>query len=132
MVNNDPQPYIETETVVPSAASQVSYGFAVARQATRMGLAIVASRSGVLAFNGTYTVIVETAVAEEPASGDWRENVYDSVSFNAEGTYLFPLTQLIFDKVRVRIETDAGAPARATLRMQWMADSDLTTLDPTV
>lgn len=132
MVNNDPQAYNETETVVPSGAAQVSYGFAVARQATRMGLAIVATRTGVAAYNGNYTVIVETAVAGEPRSGDWTENVYDSVTFDQEGTYIFNLTQPIYDKIRARIETDAGAPGRATLTLQWMCDTELTSLDPTL
>lgn len=132
MVNNDAQAFVEQETVVPSGATQVSYGFAVARQATRMGLAIVATRTGGAAYNGNYTVIVETAVVEEPAAGDWTENVFDSVTFAQEGTYVFNLTQPIYDKVRARVETDAGSPGRATLTLQWMCDTDLTSLDPTL
>lgn len=130
--NNDAQPYVENEVVIPTGAAQVSYGFSIQPQATRMGLYLTAAETGAGAFNGTYTVIVETAVNEDPASGDWVELSFCSTSFNDVGVFPIQVVQPVYDKVRVRIETDAINPNRASVSVHWMCDQPLTALDPTI
>lgn len=131
MVNNDAQPNVESEVVIPDGADVVSFGFAVTAQATRMGLAIGVDLAGADPLNGYYTVTVQTAVADDPAEGDWSTLEFCTVTFDATGLYLMTLVQPIFDKVRARIETDATNPERAQITLRWMSDQPLTTLDPT-
>lgn len=130
--NNDAQAFVENETVIPTGAAQVSYGFSIQPQATRMGLYVTASETGLGALDGTYTVIVETAVNEDPASGDWVELPFCSVAFNAAGVFPIQVVQPVYDKVRVRIETDALNPDRAQVAVHWMCDQPLVSLDPTL
>lgn len=129
--NNDAQAVVETEVVTPTTAAEVSYGFAVTPQATRLGLTVDVDLATADPLDGFYTVIVETAVTEDPAAGDWVELQFCSVTFNDIGLYPITVVQPIYDKVRARIETDATNPERAQISLRWLSDAELTTLDPT-
>lgn len=124
--NNDALPFILSETVVPSGAASVSEGAEVQHQATRMGLVLVAELAGADPLDGTYTIIVETADESDLAANTWSENALDSVSFDDVGTFQIQLTQPVFDKVRILIETDASNPEYLSLTAHWLCDTALT------
>lgn len=128
--NNDAQAYVQSEIVTPTAAAEVSFGFAVTPQATRMGLTVELDLAGADPLDGNYTIFVETAVENESADGEWMELQFCSVTVGEVGLYPIAIVQPIFDKVRARIETNAVNPEYAQLTFRWMCDSDLTTLDP--
>lgn len=126
MPNNDAMSFTAQETLTPDASANVTDGVLVEKQATRMGLMIVAEELGVV--DGYYTVIIETADEDEDASGDWLENTTDSITFNVAGTYSFILTLPILDKVRARVESSGATPAAMGFTFQWLCDTELTAL----
>jgi hypothetical protein len=123
MANNDAYSFTETESMTDASAAEVSTGFTVQKQATRMGCTVICTETGTI--DGNYTAIVETADTDEAASGGWLENSLDSISFNAAGTFQIQLTSPILDKVRLRLES-TGTVAQATFVVKWLADTELT------
>ena len=126
MANNDTMAYSYTESITPDSAAVVTDGVEIERQATRMGLLIVATEEDTI--DGEYTVIVETADGDDTSSGDWLENNLDSISFNAAGTYPIELTTAVLDKVRARIECTGATYGALSFELQWLCDTQLTGL----
>lgn len=131
VVNNDAQANVASETVIPTTADEVSYGFTLEHQATRMGVSVEVDLATADPLDGTYTVVVETAVDDEAADGAWNPLIYCAVTFNDVGLYPIAVVQPIYDKVRVRVTNDAVNPERAQITARWMCDQPLETLDPT-
>lgn len=126
MGSNDTYSFSATETLVPSGETTRSAGVTITKQATRMGLIIVAQLTDADPIDGTYTVLIETADAGEGASGSWNPNVLDSVTFDAVGTYQIQMTQPVIDKVRARVVASGATPDAVSLRLGWLSDTTLT------
>lgn len=127
MPNNDVLPYSANEDeITPDADEVVSVGVTPAKQATRMGLTVIASEPGATP-NGIYSVVIETAVAGDSADADWHQNSNDRIDgISEEGSYHMFLTEPVLDKVRARIITDAANPERLAFDLIWGCDTELT------